>query len=297
MTTQERLEEELKNYLNHLEWVKLSSKHTIRAYKKDLESFLSFLQKEKKKVGKPSILAFLGRLQEQKKTNKTIVRTLSSIRSFLQFLVQKKLLPSNPVKEVKGPKLEKRLPKTISYQQIDILFQTVDVETVFGVRDRAMMELFYSSALRLSELCGLNEKDIHFPTRQLLVRGKGKKERVIPVTKTALKWIEKYLSQTERKKTQKDREALFLNRWGRRLTSRSVDRIFKQYIHKANLPSDITPHTIRHTIATHWLEEGMDLKTIQSLLGHSSLSTTTIYTHVSTKLKKEVYDKTHPRAK
>ncbi|MEI6243007.1 MAG: tyrosine-type recombinase/integrase, partial [Chlamydiota bacterium] len=171
-----------------------------------------------------------------------------------------------------------------------------------GYRDRSTMELFYSSGLRLSELVQLNRQDLDTGRGVLHIRGKGKKGRVVPITKTAMEWIVSYLNHEERlvktteHEAEEDTEAIFLNKWGRRLTVRSIDRHFQTYLKQSGLLGKITPHTIRHTIATHWLEKGMDLKTIQLLLGHSSLSTTTIYTHVSPKLKRAVYDKTHPRA-
>ena len=156
------------------------------------------------------------------------------------------------------------------------------------------MELFYSSGLRLSELIGLNRRDFDAKNLVLNVFGKGKKQRQAPITETAADWIVRYLNHPERE--EKDPQAIFLNKWGTRLTPRSVDRNFAGYLKASGLSDRVTPHTIRHTIATHWLENGMDLKTIQMLLGHTSLATTTIYTHVSPKLKRAVYDKTHPRA-
>ena len=164
------------------------------------------------------------------------------------------------------------------------------------------MELFYSSGLRVSELVGLNRVDFDEPNFLMRLKGKGKKERIVPITKNSAKWISEYLNHSERHKnidghlSEIDREAIFLNRQGTRLTSRSVDRNFDKYLRMSGLAEKITPHTIRHTIATHWLENGMDLKTIQELLGHNSLSTTTLYTQVSTNLKKKVYHKAHPRA-
>ena len=169
-----------------------------------------------------------------------------------------------------------------------------DIANYLGLRDRAMMELFYSSGLRLSEMTGLSKGDFDEKNLILNIFGKGKKQRQTPITKTAAEWLLRYLNAPEREA--KDPKALFLNHRGKRLTPRSVDRNFVHYLKASGLSRRITPHTIRHTIATHWLENGMDLKTIQMLLGHNSLATTTIYTHVSTKLKREVYDKTHPRA-
>ena len=158
------------------------------------------------------------------------------------------------------------------------------------------MELFYSSGLRLSELVGLNRRDFDSRNQILTIFGKGKKQRQSPITETAAKWLVDYLNHPERGEVEQDKQAVFLNRWGKRLSARSVDRNFAAYLKASGLSERVTPHTIRHTIATHWLENGMNLKTIQLLLGHTSLSTTTIYTHVSPKLKRAVYDKTHPRA-
>ncbi len=164
------------------------------------------------------------------------------------------------------------------------------------------MELFYSSGLRVSELVALNRSDVDAKNLLIKLRGKGKKERIVPITKNAAEWIQTYLEHPERyldvdgHQAQVDSDAVFLNKLGTRLTLRSVDRGFDKYLKASGIANKITPHTIRHTIATHWLENGMDLKTIQVLLGHSSLATTTIYTQVSTKLKKKVYDKAHPRA-
>ena len=170
-----------------------------------------------------------------------------------------------------------------------------DTSNYLGFRDRVIMELFYSSGLRLSEVAGLNRRDFDEKSLVLNIFGKGKKQRQAPITETAVNWVVQYLNHPER--DEKDPEAIFLNRFGKRITSRSIDRNFERYLRSSGLSVRITRHTIRHTIATHWLENGMDLKTIQMLLGHTSLTTTTIYTHVSSKLKRQVYDKTHPRAK
>ena len=255
------------------------------------------------KIDKWHIRSYLSFLYDQKKKNRTILRHLSSLRSFFKYLVKEKILVCSPLDDIEGPKREKRLPLFLSYPQIENLFSRPDVTTYLGLRDRAIMELFYSSGLRLSELAALNRLDLDRSQFLLRIQGKGKKERIVPITQNAAKWILSYLEHPERflktkaHEAQKDERALFLNKWGTRMTTRSIDRNFKHFLKKSGLAEKITPHTIRHTIATHWLENGMDLKTIQLLLGHSSLSTTTIYTHVSSKLKREVYDKTHPRAK
>ena len=217
--------------------------------------------------------------------------------------MREKWIGVSPLDEIESPKLDKKIPAVLNYEQVTRLLEMPDTATYLGFRDRAIMELFYSSGLRISELANLNRKDFDNANLQLRVRGKGKKERLVPITKTASEWVVRYLEHKDRHidgelhKAQKDGEAIFLNRWGYRLQVRSIDRQFEQYLRASGLAGRITPHVIRHTIATHWLEKGMDLKTIQLLLGHRSLAATTIYTQVSTRLKKEVYDKAHPLAK
>lgn len=317
-------------FLEYLFSVKNASTHTIRNYAIDLNSLKNFLEKdlppqnipdkirfnesyEKRDKGRDSALSleqidrnvlrhFLAGLVEKNTQKRTMVRRISSLRTFFKFCVRHKLLKHNPAEELESPKLEKRIPHSLSYDQIQHLFDQPDTSTYLGFRDRCIMELFYSSGLRVSELVALNRSD--FDPKSLLIRlkGKGRKVRVIPITKNAADWIVAYLNHSERHKdldghlAQVDANAIFLNRIGTRLTTRSVDRKFDKYLTASGLAGKVTPHTIRHTIATHWLENGMDLKTIQLLLGHTSLATTTIYTFVSPKLKKEVYDKTHPRA-
>ena len=320
-------------FLEYLRAVKNGSEHTIRNYAIDLNSIKEFLEKtvissdpenlpEKidylqphnarntandhhlslSLINRKVIRNYLAYLAEKKLQKRTVVRRLSSLRTFFKYCINQKLIETNPTENLESPKLDKRIPFSLTYEQLQRLFDIPDRESYLGFRDRTIMELFYSSGLRVSELVSLNRSD--FDPAQLLIRlqGKGKKQRVIPITKNAADWISTYLNHPERNKdtcghlAQNDQDSVFLNRNGSRLTSRSVDRNFDKHLKQSGLAGKVTPHTIRHTIATHWLENGMDLKTIQMLLGHQSLATTTIYTHVSTKLKKEVYDKTHPRA-
>lgn len=288
-------------FLEYLKVVKNASEHTVRNYGLDLEAFKVHLaESEPDKRAIRSYIAALGQAGAKKRT---ILRRLSSLRSFFKYLSKEKLITSNPMEEIESPKLDKQIPTFLSYDQIERLFAQPDTSGYLGFRDRCILELFYSSGLRVSELVGLNRKDFDPINLRLRILGKGKKERITPITKTAAHWISSYLDHPERYGdgeghfAQKDEEAIFLNKWGKRLTVRSVDRLFEQYLAASGLAGKVTPHTIRHTIATHWLERGMDLKTIQTLLGHRSLATTTIYTQVSTRLKREVYEKAHPRAK
>jgi integrase/recombinase XerC len=293
-------------FLNYLCVVKNASEHTLRNYGIDLKAFKTFHEKEIvpefsiADVDKRSIRAYLAALAAKSASKKTVLRRLSSLRSFYKYLIKERLIEHSPLGEIDSPKLEKKIPPSLTYAQVERLFEQPKISTYLGFRDRCIMELFYSSGLRIAELASLNRRD--FDERNLCVRvmGKGKKERIVPITKTAAKWMQDYLNHPQRDqdtddhKAQVDAEAIFLNKWGKRLTVRSIDRNFEAYLKASGLVGKITPHTIRHTIATHWLENGMDLKTIQVLLGHRSLATTTIYTQVSSRLKREVYEKSHP---
>lgn len=281
-------------FLTYLGRAKGVSEHTLRGYRIDLTSFSTFAQTALEEVSKRLLRRYLAHLHEKGMSPRTIQRRLSALRSFYKYALREGLVAENPLEEIDSPKKEKRLPVSITYEQVQHLFNQPDLATPFGLRDRAIMELFYSSGLRLSEVVGLNRSDLDAKNLVLNIFGKGKKQRQTPITVTAADWIARYLSHPERE--EKDPQAIFLNKWGARLSPRSVDRHFAAYLKTSGLSERITPHTIRHTIATHWLENGMDLKTIQMLLGHTSLATTTIYTHVSPKLKREVYEKTHPRA-
>lgn len=317
-------------FLEYLKVLKDASPHTLRNYAIDLNAFKSFLEEEwqllaplppkieyaesyqsrktlydhklpLKEISRQSIRHFLKYLQKQNCHKRTIARRLSALKSLFKYLMAHSLIDTNPLEDIKAFKTGKRLPITLTYEQINLFFQQPDISTLLGFRDRTIMELFYSSALRLSELVGLNQEDFNKEEHLLRIRGKGKKERVTPLTENAAHWIKSYLSHPDRTPTREMLSStqgvhpIFLNHRGERLTARSIDRMFATYLKQSGLNLKITPHIIRHAIATHWLEKGMDLKSIQFFLGHASLSTTTIYTHVSQKLKKETYDKTHPR--
>lgn len=292
-------------FLNCLKTVKNSSPHTIRNYAIDLEGFSAYLDKEKiqwSNVDRKTVRGYLAHLHEAQLAKKTIARRLSSLRSLFKFALTEGLVNHNPMEDVETPKIDRYLPVSLTYDQVLHLLEQPDTSSYLGLRDRAIMELFYSSGLRVSEVISLNRTDIDFTEHLMKIRGKGRKERIVPITRNGASWIKKYLENplrylsTKEHQPEQDPDALFLNKWGTRLTPRSVDRQFKAYIEQSGLAGKATPHTIRHTIATHWLENGMDLKTIQMILGHESLATTTIYTQVSTALKRKVYEESHPRA-
>lgn len=320
-------------FLEHLKVIKNASEHTVRNYAIDLNSFKSFLESTLfseipseqlpqkihhtlpyqnlsnslsiplEIIDRKIIRNFLASLSATKHNKKSIMRRMSSLRTFFKFALEHRLIITNPTEEIETPKSDKHIPLSLTTEQIQHLFEIPDVNTLLGLRDRAMMELFYSSGLRVSELVALNRSDLDAASLLVKLKGKGKKERIVPITKNAATWILSYLNHPERyqdvegHRAQQDLQAVFLNKLGTRLSPRSVDRNFESTLKASGLAGKATPHTLRHTIATHWLENGMDLKTIQVMLGHTSLTTTTIYTKVSTRLKKQVYDKAHPRAK
>ncbi len=293
----------LKEFLEHLKAVKNASDHTVRNYGIDLETFRIFAQDPSlENVDRRSIRDFLAQQNVQGKSRKTVARRLASLRTFFKFAHHQKLIDINPTEDLENPKIDRNLPSSLHYEQVCRLLEQPDTKNYLGFRDRVIMELLYSSGLRASELIGLNRGDCYFDEFLIRLKGKGKKERVVPITKNASEWLQAYLNHPERHVTidghnaEQDKNAVFLNKLGTRLTPRSLDRNFERYLKATGIAGKVTPHTIRHTIATHWLENGMDLKTIQTMLGHTSLSTTTIYTHVTPKLKKEVYENTHPRA-
>lgn len=322
-------------FLEHLKVVKNASIHTIRNYAIDLNSFKNYLERSlfpdvpsselQQKIhhahsyiqephhvhasiplhaiDRKTIRNFLALLSAENHNKKTIMRRMSSLRTFFKYAFEHKMITTNPSEEIETPKLDKRIPLSLSYEQILQLFEIPQIDTLLGLRDRTIMELFYSSGLRVSELVALNRNDFDAKSLLIKLKGKGKKERIVPITKNAAAWITAYLNHPERHcdvdghRAQEDPHAIFLNKLGKRLSARSVDRNFEADLKASGLAGKATPHTLRHTIATHWLENGMDLKTIQVMLGHSSLATTTIYTKVSTRLKKQIYDSAHPRAK
>ncbi|MCB1118504.1 MAG: tyrosine recombinase XerC [Chlamydiia bacterium] len=288
----------LKQFLHHFHVIKGASEHTLRNYNSDLSQFHKFLPQNTplSEINRGHIRQFLAVLNQQKKGRKTILRRLSSLRSFFKYALTEKWIKTNPCEDIESPRNPRKIPQTLSYNQVLTLLSQPDTQDILGFRDRTLMELIYSSGLRVSEVSGLNRQDFDSQNLLLRIRGKGKKERVIPITQNAANWINNYLHLPERPHLENDPDAIFINHRGTRLTTRSIDRLFSNYLKMSGLAGQITPHTIRHTIATHWLENGMDLKSIQTLLGHTCLTTTTLYTQVSPQLKKSVYDQTHPRA-
>lgn len=285
------------------------SEHTRTAYTGDLEEFVQFLQKNNfiknrdgiAGVGTETIRAFLGYLFRQKVKKVTVNRKISSLRSFYKYLIRSGKTENNPADMVQTAKTEKYLPNFLSVDEMFELLKAQNDNSISGLRNLAMLELFYSSGLRLSELAGLNVMDLDFNQALVKVRGKGRKERIVPIGGPASLALQRYLVITgeARKKVAADvfKSPLFLNLRGARITVRSIARIVDETTKKSGIGRKISPHALRHTFATHLLNAGADLRSIQELLGHESLSTTQKYTAVSINRMMEIYDKAHPRAR
>ncbi len=289
----------VKDFIRKLEHEKASSVHTLRAYEKDLSQFDSFLKEGKcdgiSSVNHLVLRKYLAILRSYSYSKTTIARKLAAIRSFFKFLNHEDILDTNPVETLRIPRQPKKLPNFLAIHDVDTLINTPDTSNTMGLRDRAILETLYSTGMRVSELVLLNEGDIDLPGGMVKVQGKGRKERLVPVGGYAVRAIEEYVL-TKKKINPYQITPLFLNRYGKRLTSRSVGRFLDKYVKISGLNPDTSPHTLRHSFATHLLDKGADLRSVQELLGHSSLSTTQIYTHVTTARLKRVYKKAHPRA-
>lgn len=241
---------------------------------------------------------FLGFLRDREYSKSTTARKLATLRSFYKFCLKRSYIQSHPLASIRTPKQDKRLPKFLEEEQVRRLLETPEVTTLLGARDRAMLETMYSTGVRVSELVDLNLADVDFTGEALHVRGKGKKARVTPISPTALAWIRRYteLRRADPRAASFNQEAVFVNKHGQRLSTRSVRRKLDKYLAICGLDPAISPHTLRHSFATHMLNRGADLRAVQELLGHQSLSTTQIYTHVTTARMKQAYDEAHPRA-
>ncbi|MCX5716146.1 MAG: tyrosine recombinase XerC [Candidatus Omnitrophica bacterium] len=303
-------------FMNYLTVEKNMSEHTITNYSIDLKDFSGFLLEEDADIQKVDYLIlrrFLGKLKtkdiskKKKKSatkedhviknfsKKSIARKLACLRSFFKFLCREGHIKSNPASAVLTPKLDKKIPVFLDEKEVKKLLEAPDPKKLAGLRDKAILETLYSSGLRVSELVGLKVDDIDSIGEVLKVMGKGRKERLVPIGKTALKAIDDYKNKRPNPKKQ-DEQKLFLNKSRTRLTDRSVRRMLEKYIRITSLRQGVSPHTLRHSFATHLLNNGADLRSVQELLGHMNLSTTQIYTHVTTKRLQDVYNKAHPRA-
>ncbi len=259
---------------------------------------VDLLREKLLKTDANQIRAFLAFLHEREYSKATAARKLATLRSFYKFCLRRGYLTTNPVATIRTPKQEKRLPKFLELSDIQKLLTTPDDATLLGSRDRAMLETLYSTGVRVSELVALNVDDLDVTGESLRIRGKGRKERVSPIGPTAVTAIRRYLEMraADPRSATFDPTPLFVNKHGKRLSTRSVRRKLDKYLSMCGLDPTISPHTLRHTFATHMLNNGADLRSVQELLGHQSISTTQVYTHVTTAQLKKDYDESHPRA-
>ena len=303
------LEEHLKQFLQHLRYERNVSLHTLRNYSSDLEQFRDYLfgidVRAEIPVGEIdhlTIREWMSSLHGASKKKTSIARKLASLRTFFQFLVREGVLENNPARLVATPKIEKKLPNHLSMEDAVRFIETPDLNTELGIRDRAILEFLYSTGMRVGELVGLNLKDIDFREKSVRVTGKRNKQRILPFGEPALQALMHYLSETRPiflnncPPAERDAKPVFLNYKGTRITTRSVGRMVDKYIKRCADIHDISPHSLRHSFATHLLDQGADLRDIQELLGHARLTTTQIYTQVSMEKLIEVYDKAHPKA-
>lgn len=302
---------EVRDFLDHLAKERDVSPNTVRAYDRDLTEFVRFLSRYYsgdawtwQGVDRIAMRGFLGHLARKNLSKRSMARTLSGVRSFYRYLHRSELVDANPARAVGAPRLDKHLPAYLDRAQIDLLFQMAEVRAWEGrfvdVRNLAILELFYSTGMRLSELQGLGRGDLDMVTQQAKVRGKGRKERIVPVGDHAILALRNY----ERSRDELlrsvgrtgDRNAVFLTRTGRRIGVRAVQKVVTGFLEQIDEDAGLSVHSLRHTFATHLLDAGADLRAVQELLGHASISTTQIYTHTSVERLKQVYQKAHPRA-
>lgn len=305
------MQEYIDRFGDHLRYERNVSEHTLRNYMSDLEQFHDYLcpadtrgkrpNIDIKQVDHITIREYLSKLYQEKRKKTSIARKLATLRTFFKFLCREQVMQMNPARLVASPRLDKKLPKVLSVDDVIRFIETPDTDTVLGKRDRAILELLYATGMRVSELAGLNLEDIDYKHETIRVRGKGRKERIVPFGSKAKDAMQTYMSVrgellVEAPEEQRDSMAFFLNYQGTRITTRSVGRMLDKYVEECALAHDISPHSLRHSFATHLLSAGADLRAIQELLGHARLSTTQIYTQVSMEKLMEVYDKSHPKA-
>ena len=288
-------------FINYLAVERGLAQNTLESYGRDLRQFQSYLQTSQmdflKDSSRSTILTYLNSLHNKGRAVSTISRNLAAIKSFYQYLVREKYLEKDPAANLESPKLEKKLPKILTVQEVEELLKQPDTILPAGLRDKAMLELLYATGIRVSELISLNISDINLDMGYIKCFGKGSKERIVPLGSIAARCVQDYVGRGRNKLVRTYEEsALFVNHHGNRLTRQGFWKIIKKYAHEARILKEITPHTLRHSFATHLLENGADLRSVQEMLGHADISTTQIYTHVTKNRLKEVYDKAHPRA-
>ncbi len=291
----------IEEFIQYLQREKGLAVNTLESYGRDLRQYSQYLEADAEgswnQATRATIAAYLLHLKKQGKSAATIARRLAALKSFYQFLVRENYVEQDPTSNMESPKLEKRLPKVLTIKEVENLLKQPSSTSAAGLRDRAMLELLYATGIRVSELISLNVSDLNLEMGFLRCMGKGSRERIVPMGSVAIRCVKEYLTNGRAKLVSNPEEkALFVNHHGRRLTRQGFWKIVKKYAHDAKIQKDITPHTLRHSFATHLLENGADLRSVQEMLGHADISTTQIYTQITKGRLKEVYSRTHPRA-
>lgn len=287
------MKKRINDFIKYIEYEKRYSKETTKNYERDLQLFDSFLENNNiKDVDSSVIRNYLKFLYEKGYSSKTISRNLSSLRSFYKYEINNGNTKINPCALISNPKLDKKLPNFLSYTEIEDIISLASKDEKNGVRNSLIIELLYSTGVRVSEIVNIKIKDINLSTREIVIFGKGSKERIVLFGDLLKKLIIEYLDIRN-----SDSEYLIINKYGKKMSTKSIEDIIKKVVKLDGIKNKVTPHTIRHTFATHMLNEGADLKVVQELLGHENLETTEIYTHVSNERLRKVYLSSHPRAK
>ncbi|TNJ67373.1 site-specific tyrosine recombinase XerD [Paenibacillus hemerocallicola] len=292
----------LHNFIHYLTVERGLAHNTLESYERDLIHYLGYIDKQGvrslEETGKFHIVQYLQELKQLGRAPATLSRNIVSIRAFYQYLVRERLIVQDPSVHMETPKLEKRLPKVLTVEEVERLLDAQETTAAAGMRDKAMLELLYATGIRVSELISLNVGDVNIEMGFIHCTGKGSKERIVPLGRIAAVWLSQYIESARLHllRQEKSEEALFINHLGTRLTRQGFWKIMKRYAREAGIDKEITPHTLRHSFATHLLENGADLRSVQEMLGHADISTTQVYTHVTKSKMKEIYDRTHPRA-
>jgi integrase/recombinase XerC len=292
----------LEQFINYIEIEKRYSFNTVKNYERDLEDFYSFLNKEAidsiKAIDYKVVRLYLNYMYQKKYSKKTISRNISTLRSFFKYLKKHNHINNNPMLLITNPKQDKKLPNFLYYNELTKILDIPDKSTPFGLRDALIIELFYSTGIRVGEIVNIKIKDIDLSNKKINIVGKGNKERIVLYGSVCNDLLKEYIDSKRQLINEKvNTDNLFINHLGNKLTPRGIEYILNKVIKKSDINTKVTPHTLRHTFATHMLNEGADLKSVQELLGHENLKTTQIYTHVSNERLRSVYLKTHPRAR
>ncbi|NPV90370.1 MAG: site-specific tyrosine recombinase XerD [Firmicutes bacterium] len=294
------MEQQIENFIFFLQVERGLAKNTLLAYRQDLQGFSEYLVQVKsswERVNRDTLVGYMENLRNQGRAASTIARQMAAIRSFYHFLNAEQLLLDDPTLTLEAPRLGKKLPHVLSVNEVDRLLAQPRVSRSGGVRDKAMLELLYTTGLRVSELISLNLDDVNLENGFLRCMGKRSKERVVPVGRVAVGWLQEYLSRARGKLTpDQEQNALFISHLGTRMTRQGFWKLIKGYARSAGITKEITPHTLRHSFATHLLEHGADLRSVQEMLGHANIATTQIYTHLTRSHLVDMFKKSHPRA-